>query len=91
MYDTGDFVDDYMVTPALRNDTSFLFRIYATKDGFEKIELIPVLISNMQVNIAPSNLALQILEKMKRLSAEFNTQVEIEGKRGYVKIRDILC
>ena len=86
MYDTGDFVDDYMVTPGLRNDTSFLFRIYTTKERLEKIELIPVLISNMQVNIAPPNLALQILEKMKRLSAEFNTLVEVEDERGFVKI-----
>ena len=75
-----------MVTPSLRNDTSFLFRIYTTKNGFEKIELIPVLISNMQVSIASPDLALQILEKMKRLSAEFNTQVEIENERGYVNI-----
>jgi poly-gamma-glutamate synthesis protein (capsule biosynthesis protein) len=87
MYDTGNFIDDYMVTPSLRNDTSFLFRIYATKDSFEKIELIPVLISNMQVNTAPSKLALQILEKMKNLSAEFNTNVEIKNGQGIVKIK----
>ena len=63
-----------------------MFRIYTTKNGFEKIELIPVLISNMQVNLASPDLALQILGKMKRLSAEFNTQVEIENERGYVNI-----
>jgi poly-gamma-glutamate synthesis protein (capsule biosynthesis protein) len=82
MYDTGDFIDDYRVTPGLRNDTSFLFRVYATKEKFEKIELIPVLISNMQVNVAPSGLARQMLNKMKALSAEFNTKVAIKGERG---------
>jgi poly-gamma-glutamate synthesis protein (capsule biosynthesis protein) len=82
MYDTGDFVDDYMVTPELRNDTSFLFRVYATKEKFEKVELTPVLISNMQVNIAPSGLAKQMLNKMKALSAEFNTKVAIKGEIG---------
>jgi len=56
-------------------------------EKFQKIELIPVLISNMQVNTAPPQLASQILEKMQRLSAEFGTSVEVEGGRGYVKIK----
>jgi len=89
MYDTGDFVDDYRVTPSLRNDTSFLFRIYMTKDRFEKIELVPILISNMQVNTAPPTLAIQILKKMQQLSSEFGTNVKIEGNRGLVPPRQL--
>lgn len=87
MYDTGDFVDDYAVYSDLRNDHSFLFRITLTKDKLKGIELIPVLISNMQVNTAPSDQAMEMLEKMKRLSAEFKTSIEIKGERGLVILK----
>jgi len=87
MYDTGDFVDDYMVTPELRNDQSFLFRITVTKQGTKSIELIPTFISNMQVNIAPKTMAREILEKMSRLCAKFGTTIEIRDNKGYITIQ----
>jgi poly-gamma-glutamate synthesis protein (capsule biosynthesis protein) len=86
MYSTGDFIDDYMVYPDLHNDHSFLFRLNITKSGVKKIELIPVYISEMQVNLAKDNLAKKILNHMKKLSAEFGTEVEIMDNRGFISV-----
>ncbi|MFH0898032.1 MAG: CapA family protein [bacterium] len=86
MYDTGDFVDDYAVYPDLRNDHSFLFRITLDKKHVKTIELVPVLISEMQVNKAPSDQAQEMLEKMKKLSAEFGTAMVIKNERGFISV-----
>jgi len=37
MYDTGDFVDDYMVTPSKRNDHSALFLVTIDKNGIQGV------------------------------------------------------
>jgi poly-gamma-glutamate capsule biosynthesis protein CapA/YwtB (metallophosphatase superfamily) len=52
LYDTGDFLDDYAVSFDLRNDLSALFLIRATSRQTVGIDLIPVRIQNMQVNLA---------------------------------------
>ena len=75
LYDTGDFVDDYQVDEQLRNDRSFLFSLTLAKSGVQQLKLIPVVISNMQVNIATGSQARDILVRMKRLSAEFGTKI----------------
>lgn len=79
MYDTGDFVDDYYVTPELRNDQSFLFFVSAGLGGITKIYLVPTLIANMQVNLAQEAEATQTLKRMQQLSAEFGTQIKADG------------
>jgi len=79
MYDTGDLVDDYHVTPELRNDRSFLFLVTATKQGPQKLKLIPTLISNMQVNLAPQKDAQASLTLMQKRSANLRTTVTDDG------------
>ena len=79
MYDTGDFVDDYYVTPELRNDQSFLFLVTVEKDGPKKLELTPLLISNMQVNIAEEPDRTESLRRMQQFSQELGTQVDKQG------------
>lgn len=73
LYDTGDFVDDYYVDPQLRNDRSFLFLVDVQKTGFKHIQLVPVRISNYQVNIAKGEDAQTCCLRMKQLSKEFQT------------------
>ncbi len=87
MYSTGDFVDDYMVYPDLHNDHSFLFRLKMTKSGVKKIELIPVCISEMQVNLAQDNLAKKILNHMRKLCTELGTEMEIQDNRGFILVK----
>lgn len=86
LYDTGDYVDDYYVDPQLRNDRSFLFLIEIGKQGVHSIRLIPVLISNFQVNHAHGDDASSTLRRMQSLSSEFNTHFEIKGEVGLLNI-----
>ncbi len=76
LYDTGDFVDDYAVDRSLRNDESFLYLVEVDKGGVKKVELVPVLISEMQVNKAKGRDYERIVGKMRRLSREFGTRIE---------------
>ncbi len=76
MYDTGDFVDDYAIDPLLRNDQGLLFIVTVTKTGIKKVQLIPLLISNFQVNYAQGIQKKEILDRIKTLSAKFGTKVE---------------
>ena len=75
MYDTGDFVDDYAIDAELRNDQTFLFLVTLNKDKIEKIELIPGLISYMQVNKAKGIDFEEITSKMIKLSEEMRTKM----------------
>lgn len=79
MYDTGDFIDDYAVDPILRNDQSFLFNVKVNKKGIESVELIPVIISNMQVNKAIGKEKESIITKIQKLSSEFKTHIDESG------------
>ncbi|KAA9035666.1 CapA family protein [Ginsengibacter hankyongi] len=80
LYDTGDFVDDYMVDPVLKNDHSFFFRIDAGEKGLTKLELFPVLISRYQVNLAVGNEYKWSIKRMQYLSEKFGTKVSDRGQ-----------
>ena len=75
MYDTGDFVDDYAVDEELRNDQTFLFLVTMNKNKIEKVELMPGLISYMQVNKAKGSDFEEITNKMIKLSEEMETKM----------------
>ena len=79
-YDTGDFVDDYRVDPVLKNDHSFFFKVEASKQRIEKLVLIPVLISNDQVNLAIGEDYKWCIQRMQYLSAKFGTKVSDKGE-----------
>lgn len=79
MYDTGDFIDDYAIDPILRNDQSCLFTITIHKNGPQSVMIIPVIISNMQVNTATGNDKNEIINRMQILSQEFNTSISDNG------------
>ncbi len=78
LYDTGDFVDDYYVDPILRNDRSFFFKVTVDKEGVEDVQLIPTLISNFQVNHSTGQDFAETVERMKLLSKEFETDLELK-------------
>lgn len=79
MYDTGDFIDDYAVDPQLRNDQSLFFAINVTKNGPTSITLTPVIINNMQVNIADHTDKKEIIHRIQKLSHQFNTTITDDG------------
>lgn len=75
-YDTGDFIDDYVVDPVTRNDWSFLFRVFWEEEGLHRLELHPVTLSYARVLRAFGQERDQILEKMIGLSSELGTRLQ---------------
>ncbi|TRW98923.1 CapA family protein [Flavobacterium gawalongense] len=80
LYDTGDFVDDYVVDPYLKNDHSFFFKVEVSKQRIEKVVLIPVLISKYQVNLAIGEDYKWCIQRMQQLSAKFGTKLSDKGE-----------
>ena len=79
LYDTGDFVDDYVTDPLLRNDQSFFFEVTVDKNGPTHLQLTPVVIRNMQVNSATDATQITMIKRIQQLSAEFGTHITDDG------------
>ncbi len=88
LYDTGDLIDDYYVDEVHKNDQQLLFLVTASRRGVERIELVPVLISNAQVHIAHGGIFDQIYERMQERSAAMGTEVGRKGDRLVIEVRD---
>jgi poly-gamma-glutamate synthesis protein (capsule biosynthesis protein) len=88
LYDTGDLIDDYYVDIVHKNDQQFLFLVTATEGGVGRIELVPVLISNAQVNTAGGEVVDKMYERMRELSADMGTEVKREGERLVVEVTE---
>ena len=76
-YDAGDFVDDYAVDPLLRNDRSALIRCTVGSSGAERVQLLPVLIEDFQVNLATGAEFEAIAAHLQALSAELGTSIAV--------------
>lgn len=79
LYDTGDFVDDYEVDVRLRNDQACFFIVKAQKNRILQLKIIPTFIFDKQVSQAPDTLAHHILERMRKLSKPFGTNIDEAG------------
>ena len=79
LYDTGDFIDDYVVNPMLRNDLSFLFLLEVSHRQVVRLQLVPVVNSQCQVNLAKGSTHQWCIQRMQHLSAAFATQVSNDG------------
>ena len=88
LYDNGDFVDDYRVEPDLRNDQSFFALVQVDAAGIRSVQLIPTLISNMQVNQAGGKDRREIVDRLRRLSKPFGTDVIEQGGEVWVSWMD---
>jgi len=75
IYDAGDFVDDYVVDPELRNDRGLLFRLEVDDAGVRRIELVPTFIRHRQVNLAKGREREAIAARIELLCAEFGTPI----------------
>ena len=75
LYDSGDFIDDYAVDAALRNDLSALFLVHITPTGTMDVELLPVQIDNMQVNTARGLAREVFVRQFATLCAEMGTEL----------------
>ena len=81
MYDCGDFLDDYAVDDALRNDRSFLFELTVDEDGtLRELRLVPVEIRYCAVHLADGPVAEWCRETMRERSREFGTEFARDGE-----------
>jgi poly-gamma-glutamate synthesis protein (capsule biosynthesis protein) len=82
LYDTGDFIDDYAVDDLLRNDLSALFLLRVNPLAtVERVDLVPVLISDMQVNLAPERERASFIKRLTLLCGEMGTELEIAADK----------
>ncbi|QFU82481.1 CapA family protein [Natronorubrum aibiense] len=81
IYDAGDFVDDYVVDPELRNNRSFLFVLSITDDGTPtELRLLPTEIDDCAVHEASPGAAEWSRERMQNLSEPFGTEFDRDGE-----------
>jgi poly-gamma-glutamate capsule biosynthesis protein CapA/YwtB (metallophosphatase superfamily) len=73
LYCTGNFIDDYAVDEEERNDESFAYRILIRARRPHLLRLHPTVISACQAQRAKGERARQIVEKMRRLCSDMNT------------------
>jgi poly-gamma-glutamate synthesis protein (capsule biosynthesis protein) len=88
IYDTGDFVDDYEVDTDLRNDLSALFLLRARPPAVERLDLIPVVISDRQVNRAQGTDREWFCQRFTTLSAELGTPVRTTHRSLAIVVSD---
>jgi poly-gamma-glutamate capsule biosynthesis protein CapA/YwtB (metallophosphatase superfamily) len=81
LYDTGDLIDDYYVDVQHKNDQQLLFLVRATTDRIERVELVPILLSDIQVNRATGLVFDEIHERVVSLSETMGTEIKREGDR----------
>lgn len=85
LYDCGEFVDDYAVDPALRNDWGLLFGLEVEGGRVRRVALTPLLIDGCQVRRAAGEDLEAIAARIRELSAEMGTEVGGEGHRLWVE------
>jgi poly-gamma-glutamate synthesis protein (capsule biosynthesis protein) len=79
VYSAGDFVDDYAVDPAERNDHSFVFLLETSGSVPGRLRLFPTEINHFQTRLARRG-AENIAQRMQWLSTQLGTQSSwVEG------------
>ena len=80
IYDAGDYVDDYVVKPHLRNDRSVRVELVVEDGRLDRLHVAPVEIVDERVEPATGEVAAWVRDRMRTLSAEFGTPVERDGR-----------
>lgn len=78
LYDLGDFLDDYAVDRALRNDLGLLFLV--TLDGAEA-EAVPLALDYCHTRLATAQEAAPLVERFTRSCVELGGDAELVGGR----------
>ena len=86
LYSTGDFVDDYLVDKAERNDLSFLFMLETKKDRILKIALYPTAIEDLAVRRAHRDEWEFLARTMQGKCKPFGTVMRIEHEIGTISV-----
>jgi poly-gamma-glutamate synthesis protein (capsule biosynthesis protein) len=75
LFDLGDFLDDYAVDPALRNDLGMLWLVTLSRHGPERIEGLPLRLEYGFTRFARGDDAAWIRRRMREACRPFGTVV----------------
>lgn len=78
LYDTGDYVDDFIVVPPARSDFSFLFLIEAGPGQTPKLRMVPARLTLARVDRAQGREADVIRQAMIRRCRDFAVDIREE-------------
>lgn len=81
LYDLGDFLDDYAVDAALRNDLGLLFLVTVDERGPHRIEAVPLKLDYCYTRLATKEEAAWIAHRFRTACAAFGTEVSDEDGR----------
>jgi poly-gamma-glutamate capsule biosynthesis protein CapA/YwtB (metallophosphatase superfamily) len=87
LYDLGDFLDDYAVDPALRNDLGLLFLVDLGSDGPRRLEAVPLQLDFCHTRLADEDGAVWIRNRFAAACRAFGTAVSEERGRLVVSLR----
>ena len=87
LYSTGDFLDDYAVDSAERNDLSFLFIVELERGRIARIVLHPVRIEDCYVRLAKDTEVEFLSRTMQAKCKAFGTTMEVEGQVGTISMK----
>jgi len=86
LYSSGDFIDDYAVDPADRNDLSFLFMLEVQDGHLERLRLYPIRMENCRVGNATDHDALHLERHMPSKYRAFCTALTFEDYVGVIPL-----
>jgi poly-gamma-glutamate synthesis protein (capsule biosynthesis protein) len=87
MFDLGDFVDDYMVDPVLRNDLGLLFFVTLDHAGPSRVEALPLKLDYCHTNVARGEDAAWIRRRFRQACAALGTDVREEDGGQVIELR----
>ncbi|MFR0354717.1 CapA family protein [Streptomyces sediminimaris] len=81
LFDLGDFVDDYAVHPALRNDLGLLWLVTLDRSGVRHTEAVPIALDYCHTRLADRAEYAWTADRLTRACAELGTRVVDDGDR----------
>ena len=81
LFDLGDFLDDYAVDPALRNDLGLLWLVDIDEHGPRRLEAVPLALDFCHTRLAEGEEAAWVRRRFRQACAELGTDVgERDGR-----------
>jgi hypothetical protein len=87
VYDLGDFIDDYAVDPALRNDLGMLFTVILDERGPAEVEAMPLKLDYCYTRAAEGDEAAWIRSRFIAACRALGTDVGERNGRLVVSFR----
>jgi poly-gamma-glutamate synthesis protein (capsule biosynthesis protein) len=84
LYDLGDFIDDYAVDPALRNDLGLLFLVTVLDGRPTRVEAVPIALDYCYTRLADADEARWVRTRFRRACATFG--VDVSERQGRVVV-----